>query len=79
MSWNGQERRKPRVGEETPMIILIEMRADLKNHLKNYQELKDDFHEHKLDDTKNFGVLNKAYWIGIGALAVIQIFLGIHK
>lgn len=44
MPWNGVDRRKGN-NEESPMIILAEIRADLKNCIANFDKHEKEDHE----------------------------------
>lgn len=75
MNWNGEKRRASDNGKEDVVSILVRIDERLAGHLKNFEEHKRDFHSHKEDDTKNFAVLNRALWISIGAIGILEIVL----
>lgn len=74
MVWDGIERRD-KGGSDHDVLIRID--ANLKNFLEN-------FHAHVEEDKNNFDnqgkriwKLEKAYWIGVGIIIVVNILLGI--
>lgn len=73
MSWNGEERRKG-VREDTPIAILIEMRADLKNCIANFNKHEKEDHEkfEKLDvRTAKLELQAAKIWGGAAVIMVV--------
>lgn len=74
MPWNGEDRRKGN-REDSPMFMLAEIRSDLKNYIKNFDDLKEDFHEHKIEDSASFNFLKAKTNIGIGIILAADFFI----
>ena len=69
--WDGKERRQ----NQSDHDILIRIDANLKTHLSKCDEKCRENEKHFDKHSKRIGTLEKAYWVGIGAIAVIQIIL----
>lgn len=75
MKWNGDERRKIPSDHDT----LIRLMAVLEIHVLN-------FNQHVADDKENFKVVGDKLWshakfiyMGLGAVGIIEILMGLHK
>lgn len=66
--WNGKDRRNG--GEDHD--LLTEINTNLKAHLRNFDELVDDFKEHKKDDREQLDDLKRIGWLAVGAVVAIQ-------
>ena len=69
--WDGFERRKSSFLNNNDRDLFIRMSQNLENHLSNFKL-------HLIDDEevkKKVEYLEKVVWMGMGALAVLNIFL----
>lgn len=65
MPWDGKTERRSNPSDHdniTRMLVVTE-------------QLVKNFDSHVEEDTKNFGFLNKAVWIGFGALGMLELFM----
>lgn len=62
MSWDGTERRMKAQDHDT----LIEVVQILKSHVEN-------FDKHQVEDKKQFDILNRNMYLGIGILIAVKI------
>ncbi len=74
MSWDGVKRRADdfKANDHDTIIELVQI---MKNHIDHFNEHRDDFHEHKMEDNKSFEILKKMSYMGMGGLAVLQFII----
>lgn len=77
MNWSGDERRKGSYLNQSDHDVLIRIEQCLQNFKKTFDDHsnQDNFRlgEHNL----RIKSIEKAYWMGIGALAVFQLLVSI--
>lgn len=75
MDWDGNERRH----DTSDHDILIRMETKLTNFLDNCAKQCKDNENHFEKHSKRITTLEKAYWIAIGVIAVLQVILRFVK
>ena len=74
-NWDGIEHRKNSSDHDnlTRLVVLLEA------HVANFDKHQNDFRVHLLDDKRNFDILFKAYWAGMGVISMAILIVKLLK
>lgn len=65
------------MSQDSDHDLLIRINENLINALRSQTALEREFRRHEESDQKNFSFLNRTIWMGLGAVALLQVIFGL--